>query len=107
MAAPLPQMLTANRLRDGEVVWWKSGAWVTSLAEGQVFLDPKDAGTALEAAGNFVRNNVVVTPYLFDVRVVNGALQPVKEREIIRAAGPSVRTDTGKQAGLARSEADV
>lgn len=107
MAAPLPQMLTANRLHDGEVVWWKSGTWVTSLAGGQVFLDPKEAEAALEAAGAFVRNNVVVTPYLFDVRVTNGAVQPVKEREVIRAAGPSVRTDTGKQAGLARSEADV
>jgi len=100
-------MLTANRLRDGEVVWWKSGAWVTSLAGGQVFFDPKDAEAALEAADASVRNNIVVTPYLFDVRVTNGAVRPVKEREIIRAAGPSVRTDTGKQAGPARSDADV
>ena len=37
---------------------------------------------------------MVVATYLFDVRA-DGT--PVKEREIIRAAGPSVRRDLGKQ----------
>ena len=107
MAVPLPQMLTANRLRDGEVVWWKSGTWVTDIAQGEVFVDPKAADAALDAAGAFVRDNNVVNPYLFDVRLANGGVKPVKEREIIRAAGPSVRTDTGKQAGLSRSHENV
>ena len=98
MAAPSSQMITANRLRDGEVVWWNAGRWVTSLAEGEVYPDPKAADVALEAALVFARNNTVVNPYLFDVRVEGGVIKPVKEREIIRAAGPSVRTDTGKQA---------
>ena len=31
----------------------------------------------------------------------NGKIRPVKEREIIRAAGPTVRPDLGKQAGHA------
>jgi hypothetical protein len=91
-------MITANRLRDGEVVWWNAGSWVTSLTVGEVFSDPKAADTALEAAMASVRDNTMVNPYLFDVRVVDGVIKPVKEREIIRAAGPSVRTDTGKQA---------
>ena len=107
MATPLSQMLTANRLRDGEVVWWKSGTWVAALADAEVFDDPKAADAALERAAAFVRNNVVVNPYLFDVRFAGLAPQPVKEREIIRAAGPSVRTDTGKQAQPVRRHADV
>jgi hypothetical protein len=37
----------------------------------------------------------VVNPYLFDVRA---GKSPVKEREIIRSLGPSVRDDLGKQA---------
>jgi len=32
------------------------------------------------------------------VREQDGKIRPVKEREIVRAAGPSVRTDLGKQA---------
>jgi len=30
--------------------------------------------------------------------VENGVARPVKERELVRAAGPTVRPDTGKQA---------
>jgi hypothetical protein len=107
MATPLPQMLTANRLLDGEVVWWRAGSWVVALSEGEVFEDPKAADAALEAAQAFVRDNQVVSPYLFDVRLADGVVHPVKEREIIRAAGPSVRTDTGKQAGAARRDRHV
>ncbi len=40
----------------------------------------------------------MVSPYLFEARIEDGAIRPVKEREIIRAAGPTVRTDLGKQA---------
>jgi sulfite reductase (NADPH) hemoprotein beta-component len=40
----------------------------------------------------------VVTPYLFEVRQDKGGVHPVKEREIIRSLGPSIRSDTGKQA---------
>ena len=98
MAAALPQMLTANRLKDGDVLYWRGGAWVESLREGEVFADNAAADAALKAAQTFVDSNAIVNPYLFDVRLENGAVHPVKEREIIRAAGPSVRGDLGKQA---------
>ncbi len=104
MAAPAPQMLTANRLIDGEVLYWKDGAWVPSFADGTVYDDPKQADAALAAAQIFVKDNVVVAPYLFDVRRTARGIEPVKEREIIRAAGPSNRTDTGKQAGMGPQE---
>ncbi|GEM_PF-286227 len=95
MAAPAPQMLTANRLKDGAVIYWKQGAWVEALAEGEVLPDAAAADAALAAAQAFVADNSVVGVYLFDLRA-DGS--PVKEREIIRAAGPSVREDLGKQA---------
>jgi len=98
MATPASQMLTANRLRDGQVLYWRGGEWVLELADGEVFTDPKSADAALAAAARFVEKNEVVATYLFDVRVVAGRIVPVKEREIIRAAGPSVRPDLGKQA---------
>jgi hypothetical protein len=93
-----PQMLTANRLRDGDVLYWKAGQWVLALAEGEVFTDPKAADAALAAAQKYVAENQVVSVYLFDVRIEGGEIRPVKEREIIRAAGPTVRRDLGKQA---------
>jgi hypothetical protein len=93
-----PQMLTANRLRDGDVIYWRKGGWVLEFSEGEVFADPAAAAAALAAAEAFVTGNEVVAPYLFEVREEEGKIRPVKEREIIRRAGPSVRTDTGKQA---------
>jgi Protein of unknown function (DUF2849) len=98
MATPSPQMLTANRLKDGDVLYWKAGNWVESLKEGEVFADAAPAVAALSAAQGFVGDNVVVNPYLFEVRMDSSGIHPVKEREIIRAAGPSVREDLGKQA---------
>jgi hypothetical protein len=93
-----PQMLTANRLVDGDVLYWKDGGWVAALADGDVFADPMAADAALAAAQRYVTDNVVVAPYLFDVKSDAKGVRPVKEREIIRAAGPTVRADTGKQA---------
>lgn len=89
------QMLTANRLRDGAVLYWKGVDWVEALAEGDVFAEQTAADAALAEAQAFVARNEVVGVYLFDVRA-DGS--PVKEREIIRARGPSVRDDVGKQA---------
>ena len=96
-------MLTANRLVDGDVLYWKSGRWVLALADGEVFAEPAAAEAALAAAQKDVAANIVVAPYLFDVKVADGRIRPVKEREIIRAAGPTIRTDTGKQADKAPS----
>jgi hypothetical protein len=92
-----PQMLTANRLRDGDVLYWKAGDWVLKLADGEVFADQAAADAALAQAQARVSENVFVAPYLFEVRLDNGRIRPVKERELVRAAGPTVRPDTGKQ----------
>ena len=88
------QVLTANRLIDGDVVYWRAGAWVEALAEAEVFASAPEAEAAVAAAKRFVAENVVVNPYLFELK----GDRPAKEREIIRALGPSVRSDVGKQA---------
>jgi hypothetical protein len=93
-----PQMLTANRLRDGDVLYRKGDGWVLFLNEGDVYPDQAGADAALAAATAELSANEFVAPYLFEVRDVNGAIRPVKEREIIRAAGPTVHPHTGKQA---------
>ncbi len=98
MAAPLPQALTANRLRDGDVVYWDGRGWAERFAGAAIYNDKASADAALAAAAAFVKGRVVVNPYLFPVKIADGTAAPVEEREIIRAAGPSVRTDLGKQA---------
>jgi len=95
----MPQVLTANRLAIGEVVYWNAGRfWVTRFDEAQILSDT-EAEAALQGAEEWVRQREVVAPYLFDVRVEEGIAVPLKVREAIRAAGPTVRPDLGKQAG--------
>ena len=101
MAAPVSKMITCNRLRDGEVLYWKDGGWVTDLQQGEIFADEAAAEAALAVAQKDIAENRVVAAYIFDVRSENGRIRPVKERELVRAAGPTVRPDTGKQAPAA------
>lgn len=92
-------MLTANRLIDGTVLYWRAGQWVEALAEGEVLASEADAKAALAAAQRFVAENDVVNPYLFEMK----GDRPLKEREIIRARGPSIHPDLGKQADSSTS----
>ena len=70
---------------------------IAPLPPAEVMADDL-ADAALKQAAEWIRKREVVAAYLFDVKVEKGAIVPVKAREIIRAAGPSVRTDLGKQA---------
>ena|ERR1700761_76092 len=98
MPAPTLKILTANELRTGDVFYWKAGDWVENMAEADVFADELAATAALFLAQASVAANQVVSPYLFEVRQDKNGLRPIKERELIRSRGPSVRSDTGKQA---------
>jgi len=92
------KVITANRLTFGEVVYWtQSQGWQTSIQQAQV-LDDADADAALKLAAESVERCEVVAPYDFPVRVEQGRVIPVSAREQIRARGPSVRLDVGKQA---------
>jgi Protein of unknown function (DUF2849) len=92
------KVLTANRLTDGEAVWYSAaGTWSLTI-EGSEIAHDKAAEERLEAIGKAAfLNNEVVDVSLIDV-VVDGAIRPVRLRERIRAAGPTNRTDLGKQA---------
>jgi hypothetical protein len=92
------KVLTANRLTDGEAVWFADGAWVELIGSADVVSD-KDGEARLEAIGKAAYdNNEVVDVNLIDVDVVDGRIVPQRLRERIRAAGPTNRVDLGKQA---------
>jgi hypothetical protein len=82
------RVLTANRLIDGEVVFWKDGAWVERFADAQLFAADDAEGEAAEAHGKN-QPTVVVEPYLVDLMEIGEVWAPVSYRERIRALGPT------------------
>ncbi|MFN3513549.1 MAG: DUF2849 domain-containing protein [Phenylobacterium sp.] len=88
--------LTANRLADGEAVFWKQGAWVERFAEAEFFVD-QATGEAAEAHAKS-QQTVVVDPYLIDLAESDGLWAPVSYRERLRALGPTNHLHHGKQA---------
>ena len=95
----MPQVLTANRLSVGEVVYWNATrGWVAHMHDAEILPDDKAEAVLKDAGARGVQERQVVNPYLFDVRVDGSKVVPVKTREAIRAAGPSARRDLGKQA---------
>lgn len=95
----MAQVLTANRLDDGEVVYLAAdGAWVLSLSAAKILATAAEGAVDLKIGEQAEREQLIVHAYLFDVTIRDGQVKPVKMREVIRAAGPTVRRDLGKQA---------
>jgi Protein of unknown function (DUF2849) len=99
----MPDVITANRLADGVVVFQTADAgWSEDFNRVALLLDAEAAKAALARANEDATRNLVVDPYAFAVEVRNGHVVPKALREAIRASGPTVRRDLGKQAqGLA------
>jgi hypothetical protein len=88
------QIVTANRLREGDVVYLtESGAWSTHLNESRATDDKAVVEAMLAQAAADVAARLIVAPYAFEVVEIDGILQPLSARETIRAAGPTVRAD--------------
>jgi hypothetical protein len=95
------QLVSANRLTDGLVVYLTADAgWSERLADGHIAADETTAERLLAVAKKAERERIVVDAYLIDVAEFDGELRPTKYREYIRAEGPTVRPDIGKQAGF-------
>ncbi len=93
------QILTANRLREGDVVYLTADdGWSTRFADAMTLADDDAADQLLKQAERDVAARLIVAPYLMKVAEDAGRLTPLSQREAIRARGPSVRPDLGKQA---------
>jgi sulfite reductase (NADPH) hemoprotein beta-component len=91
-------MVTANRLRDGAVVFLASGRrWTTRVGEGHVAETEAHATQLLQTAEAMPTE--VVGPYLIEVAAEDGGWSPTRYRERIRAHGPSVDTPANPPAG--------
>jgi hypothetical protein len=106
----MPQMIIANRLVDGVVVFLgPKEEWEPAIAAGLVIEDDAEAQRLLGIAKQHETRCLVIDPTLIQVKVDNGQVRPTEIREVIRAFGPTVRTDLSDvdqpMAGLA-PEAD-
>jgi hypothetical protein len=92
------QIVTANRLHDGAVVYLSGdGSWSERIVDACVARDSEFAVELLAAGEASERDLLVVGAYLMKVSE-DGENQPHGCREWIRSRGPSVRRDLGKQA---------
>jgi len=93
------QLVTANRLRDGIAVFMtRGGDWSETIDDAALALEP-EAAAALEArAKEDERKTLVTGSYLIDAERVDGRVRASHIRERMRALGPTVRLDLGKQA---------
>ena len=94
----MPEMITANRLTDGLVVFLDAaGGWTEDFHRGAVLADAAAKAAAVARAAEAAQANLVVEPYPIELELRAGHLAPKALRERIRATGPTMRTDLGKQ----------
>ena len=95
------QIVIANDLRSGAVVYLtKDGRWSPSPDTAALADSDGSAAALLARAERDVESCLVVGAELIDVEAGGDHIQPVRLREVIRAKGPTVRTDLGYQAEL-------
>ena len=95
------QVVTANRLGDGRVVYLADGyLWVEEVGRARVAEDD-EAGKALVAiAEKAVADRIVVAPYLIDVKADGDRITPTRYREVLRALGPSTHPEFSRPADV-------
>lgn len=95
----MSQVISANRLSDGIVVFRaKGGAWVEQLRDAEILPDAAAVKAALGLVEQDVKANQVIEVAAFEVAVIHGQVEPVHLRDKIRARGPTTHPLHGKQA---------
>jgi hypothetical protein len=98
-------VLTANRLADGIAVWLGAdGEWHENIADAFVARHEEALSGLQDAEKVAAFDNQVVDVAIIDVEERGGQLYALRLRERIRAAGPTVRADLGKQVEFASAD---
>ena len=82
------QIMTANRLKDGTVVYFTGSRWSTEIHEALVSDD--NEGLEKEALKN-IENEDLISVELIKVDANKSQLAPLTMREKIRSTGPTIR----------------
>lgn len=88
----MPQVITANALRSGRVVYLATdGCWVPALGEAAVAHDERALERLEREARRAAELQQITAHYAFDVRLEAGLPVAISVRERIRAdRGPTV-----------------
>ena len=87
----MPQMIIANRLNDGIVVFFAAGErWVPGIGDGLVMEGEADRERLFATAKAHEARCLVVDPNLIDVVIEPTGPRPTAIREAIRAFGPTI-----------------
>jgi len=83
----MPNVITANRLVDGIVVYLSpDGGWTEALHHARLATSEEETKTLEEEAAKAVKDRKVVAVYPMEVGIENGELVALSVRERIRAA---------------------
>jgi hypothetical protein len=94
----MSEVITANRLIDGTVIFQNEAGWVEDFARAAVYETAEASKAALALAKQDEARDIVVDAYPIVVEMRGGHYAPKALREFIRASGPTIRPDLGKQA---------
>lgn len=91
------QIITANRLGDGAVVYLTADRrWTEEFAESGLIAGKEAAEAELLKANEFVKARLVIGPYLIDAEETEEGPKPTSTRERIRASRrPTIEADVG------------
>jgi acetyl-CoA carboxylase carboxyltransferase component len=83
----VPNVVTANRLTDGIVVYLApDGSWTEEIALARIASTEEETKTLEEQAARDVKAHKVVAVYPMEVALVDGVVDPLSVRERIRAS---------------------
>ncbi|MEX2202073.1 MAG: DUF2849 domain-containing protein [Dongiaceae bacterium] len=92
------KIFNANDINNGRVVYLAAdGSWSERIADAAVVQSAEDEARLQAVADAAFEARRVVDVYAVDVAIEDGRIRPLVYRERIRAEGPSVRLDLGKQ----------
>lgn len=95
----MPQVVSANRLTDGTVVYLDPhGSWVERLEMAAVFSNDAACEAGLEKARAAVAGNMIVDPFAVAIVEEAGERRAVSLRDAIRALGPTIKFGTSTPA---------
>ena len=95
-----PKVVTANRLLEGDAVWFTAqNTWATDITDAEFITDEAHADLRLLEAQ--AQAGVIAGAYLADAKLDDGVPAPTHFREEFRTRGPSNYAH-GKQADADR-----